>query len=265
MMWFLLVVLVAAVVVIGIVVMEKRRTEELRRRFGPEYERAVEQHGARRAAESDLRRRLERRRSAEVRDLSPKVRERLCARWRVVQTGFVDDPQASVAEAARLVEQAMAERGYLGDGGGERGHLGDRSEVPGGGDRSVVRRDSDDDGRVAAIDDDRAGAIDDGDRVPGRDRSLDDGALGRDRSPDGDRADRSDSDRYELVAVDHPVLVERFRSAPRVGTGAEGVGDAPALSADDLRVLFLQHNELFEALVGGSGTLRSTHSEEVRS
>ena len=191
MMWFLLVFLVAAVVAIGIVVMEKRRTDDLRRRFGPEYDRAVEQHGARRAAESDLRRRLERRRSAEVRDLSPRARERLCARWRVVQTGFVDDPQASVAEAARLVEQAMAERGY--------------------------------------VDDD------------------------------------SDTDRYELVAVDHPVMVERFRSAPRVGTGTDGLGDAPALSADELRGLFLQHNELFEALVGDSGTLRSTRPEEVRS
>ena len=191
MMWFLLVFLVAAVVAIGIVVMEKRRTDDLRRRFGPEYDRAVEQHGARRAAESDLRRRLERRRSAEVRDLSPRARERLCARWRVVQTGFVDDPQASVAEAARLVEQAMAERGY--------------------------------------VDDD------------------------------------SDTDRYELVAVDHPVMVERFRSAPRVGTGTDGLGDAPALSADELRGLFLQHNELFEALVGDSGTVRSTRPEEVRS
>ncbi|HEX5946217.1 MAG TPA: hypothetical protein VFY82_08070 [Acidimicrobiales bacterium] len=197
-MWFLLVVLVAAVVAIGIVVMDKRRTDELRRRFGPEYERAVEQHGARRAAESDLRRRLERRRSAEVRDLSPKVRERLCARWRVVQTGFVDDPQASVAEAARLVEQAMTARGYLADGSDT-----DRYEL--------------------------------------------------------------DTDRYELVAVDHPVMVDRFRSAPRVGTGSDGLGDAPALSADELRALFLQHNELFEALVGDSGTLRSARPEEVRS
>lgn len=191
MMWILLVVLVVAAVAIGIVVMEKRRTGELRRRFGPEYDRTVERHGARRAAESDLRRRLERRRSAEVRDLSPRARERLCARWRVVQTGFVDDPQASVAEAARLVEEAMAERGYLADGG--------------------------------------------------------------------------DTDRYELVAVDHPVMVERFRSAPRVGTGTDGLGDAPALSADELRALFLQHNELFEALVGDSGTLRSSRPEEVPS
>ena len=220
MMWFLLIVLVAAVVAIGIVVMEKRRTEALRRRFGPEYDRAVEQHGARRAAESDLRRRLERRRAAEVRDLPPKVHERLCARWRVVQTGFVDDPQASVAEAARLVEEAMAERGYLDD----------RSEVRDAGDGSVGSR-----------------------------------ATGRERPSDGDRADRSDTDRYELVAVDHPVLVERFRSAPRVGTGADGLGDAPALSADELRALFLQHDEQFEALVGGADTRRSARPEEVRS
>ncbi|MDD9371233.1 MAG: hypothetical protein PV358_14025, partial [Acidimicrobiales bacterium] len=180
-MWFLLVVLVAAVVVTGIVVMERRRTAALRERFGPEYERAVEQHGARRAAESDLRGRLERRRNAEVRDLSPKVRDRLCARWRVVQTGFVDDPQASVAEAARLVEEVMVERGYLVDG-------------------SIGHRDVDDDGHR---DVDADGHPDVGDRaVDGDgDRSVD-----RDRPLDGDRDDSGAADRYELVAVDHPVL-----------------------------------------------------------
>jgi hypothetical protein len=250
MMWFLLVILVAAVVALGIVVIDRRRTAELRQHFGPEYERAVDEHGARRAAESDLRRRLERRRDAEVRDLSPEARERLCARWRVVQAGFVDDPQASVAEAAGLVEEAMAERGYLRDGARER-----RDGVAGDG---------------VAVADDGDGARP-GDGVGAHDGT---GAFDGDRADDGDRPPHDDRvgpgepdrhDRYELVAVDHPVLVERFRSAPHVGAGGDGLGDAPALTADELRALFLQHHELFEALVGDSRAPRASRLEEARS
>lgn len=217
MTWLMLVILVAAVVAIGIVMIDRRRSADLRQQFGPEYERAVEQHGDRRAAESALRERLDRRRSSDVHDLPPEDRERLAARWRVVQTGFVDDPQGSVAEAARLVEEAMAARGYLIDA------RADASDGAIHGDGAVD---------AEAVD---AGAVD-----------------GR-------------GDRYDLVAVDHPMLVERFRTAPRVGAGTDGVDAAPALSADDLRTLFLQHHELFEALLGDARTSRSPAVEVARS
>lgn len=257
MMWFLLVILVAAVAVVGVIVIEKRRTAQLRQRFGPEYELALEKHGARRAAETDLRHRLERRRNAEVRELSPKERDRLCARWREVQVSFVDDPQASVAAAAGLVERVMVVRGYLSDGTSDRrdGAVDHGAADHGAADGEVARREDEDrvigDGRV-----DRRGL--DGARPDADDRGFGEG------TGDG-RADDGPPDRYELVTVDHPILVGRFRSAPRVGTGSDGLGDAPAMSADELRGLFLQHNELFEALVGGSPTSRSHEVEEVRS
>jgi hypothetical protein len=217
MTWLMLVILAAAVVAIGIMMIDRRRSRDLRQQFGPEYERAVEEHGNRRAAESALRERLDRRRSSDVHDLPPHDRERLAARWRVVQTGFVDDPQGSVAEAARLVDEAMAARGYLSDA------RADASDGLG----------------------DADGAVDD--------EAVDAGAV------DGR------GDRYDLVAVDHPMLVERFRNAPRVGAGTDGVGSAPALSADDLRTLFLQHHELFEALLGDTRTSRSPAVEVARS
>ena len=221
MTWLMLVILVAAVVAIGIVMIDRRRSADLRQQFGPEYERAVEQHGDRRAAESALRERLDRRRSSDVHELPPQDRERLAARWRVVQAGFVDDPQGSVAEAARLVEEAMAARGYLSDV---------RADASGG----TIDGDGDGDGAV------------DAEAVDGR-------------SVDGR------GDRYDLVAVDHPMMVERFRTAPRVGAGTDGVDAAPALSADDLRTLFLQHHELFEALLGDARTSRSPAVEVARS
>ena len=244
MIWLLLVILVAAAVVIGIVMMERRRSAELRQRFGPEYERAVEQHGARRAAEADLRRRLDRRRSTDVRELEPGERERFTARWQAVQAGFVDDPQGSVAEAARLIDDVLVERGYL------RGRLHDgAADIDGAG---LDGRDVDRD------DDDRD--VDDRDVVDRDGDGRDVGGRGHaDRDGDGV------ADRYELVAVDHPALVERLRNAPRVGSDGDGVDGAPALSADDLRVLFLQHQEMFEALVDDHHVPHAGHGEVARS
>lgn len=188
MMWLMLVVLAAVVIAVGLFVIDKRRSTQLRARFGPEYERAVDRHGDRRAAEAELRGRLARRRATDLRELTPEDRDRYAERWQRVQAAFVDDPRRAVGEAAALVEQAMAERGYL-----------------------------------------PAGTDDDGDR----DRDGDD-----------------DGDRYALVAVDHPELVERFRAA-------DGSG-----SVDDLRRQFLHHRELFGALVDGD---RAERSEVVRS
>ena len=108
--------------------------------------------------------------------MAPAARERYETRWRVLQTGFVDDPAGAVAEAATMVEQLADERGYA----------------------------------PAAVDGDDA----DGD-----------GALDRD----------------ELIAVDHPALVDGHRAARQVGADAR---------VDDLRQAFLHHRALFQALLG---------------
>lgn len=176
----ILIALVVVVVAVVVVALNKRRSAQLRDRFGPEYERVVDRHGDRRSAESELRERLDRRRHADLRELTEDDRDRYAGRWRVVQGMFVDDPRRAVDEGAQLVEQVMAERGYLA---------------------------SDD----ATHDDDGDGAV--------------------------------DHDRYELVAVDHPGLVEHYRSARSGDLGSESV--------DELRQAFLHHRQLFEALVQG--------------
>lgn len=89
-----------------------RRTRGLRRRFGPEYDRATETVGGRRRAEAELAAREKRRSELTIRPLAPAARERYARRWETVQAQFVDSPSAAVAEADALVTTVMSERGY---------------------------------------------------------------------------------------------------------------------------------------------------------
>jgi len=70
-------VLVAlAVVVIAFVLMQKRRSDELRGKFGPEYDRLVHERGDARHAESELSHRVERVKQLQIRPISREQRER---------------------------------------------------------------------------------------------------------------------------------------------------------------------------------------------
>ena len=110
------IVIVAAVVVVAAAVawgaLRARRTRTLREGFGPEYDRALEDHGDRRAAEEELRKRRDRRRGLDIRPLAPEARERYARRWTVTQRRFVDEPEGAVAEAHDLVVRVMRDRGY---------------------------------------------------------------------------------------------------------------------------------------------------------
>jgi hypothetical protein len=112
----LMVVLVVAAVVLvaafGYVLANRARTQRLRRRFGPEYDRAVERHGTRAAAERELMSRRKRHAELELRELDPRQRERYREQWTAVQEEFVDRPAEAVEQAGRLVTVVMGERGY---------------------------------------------------------------------------------------------------------------------------------------------------------
>jgi hypothetical protein len=110
--------LVAAVIVILAVLawlyVRKRRstTQDLRQKFGPEYDRAVLTHGSERKAQSKLEDREKRVEKLNIRDLDPTEHERFSKRWEAVQSRFVDSPKGAVAEADDLVSSVMKARGY---------------------------------------------------------------------------------------------------------------------------------------------------------
>jgi hypothetical protein len=113
--WVWIVIVAAVVVVVALVAWSasaRRRTKQLQGRFGPEYERTVESAESKRAAESELAARQQRREELDVRPLTPAARERYLTQWQSVQAQFVDTPAAAVASADQLIQSAMAERGY---------------------------------------------------------------------------------------------------------------------------------------------------------
>lgn len=101
------------VVAIALYVRSRRKnTAKLRDRFGPEYERAVLQHGSERKAEAQLADRETRVEKLKIRDLDATERARYLAQWQIAQARFVDYPKGAVTEADELVCSLMQTRGY---------------------------------------------------------------------------------------------------------------------------------------------------------
>jgi hypothetical protein len=111
-----IVVAMAALVVLAVAVFAMRRSrgrhERLRQRFGPEYDRALQEYGDTARAERELAARAQRVQRFHVRELDEADREYFAASWRRVQTRFVDDPSEAVQEADVLIKAVMVARGY---------------------------------------------------------------------------------------------------------------------------------------------------------
>ena len=111
----LIAVLVIAIVVIAaiaFVTSRRRRSQQLRERFGPEYDRVVRQEGDPRKAEGVLEFRRKRRDKFHLRALPAADRSSFAVRWSEVQARFVDDPRGAVTVAESLVTDVMQARGY---------------------------------------------------------------------------------------------------------------------------------------------------------
>jgi hypothetical protein len=113
--WAWILIGVGAAVVVAAVAAAaffRRRTGRLRERFGPEYDRTVEERGDRRRAEVELAERERRRDELTLRPLTEAARSRYVEAWRAVQTRFVDEPNMAVRDADLLVTAVMMDRGY---------------------------------------------------------------------------------------------------------------------------------------------------------
>ncbi len=110
---------VALVIVLAVVWVvtrqrNRRRTEELRARFGSEYDLALREYGSRSKAEAALMERVHRVSGMTIRPLTDAERERFLTEWETIQARFIDHPRGAVTEADELINSIIKARGYEG-------------------------------------------------------------------------------------------------------------------------------------------------------
>ena len=108
-------IVVLVVIVLGVAAffaVDQAKRRRLRSRFGPEYDRVLENSKDRRTAERELAERERRHRELDLRPISQADREQYTQQWAHVQERFVDDPERAVHEADQLVVLLMQARGY---------------------------------------------------------------------------------------------------------------------------------------------------------
>ncbi|MEU2870576.1 hypothetical protein ABZ769_15430 [Streptomyces olivoreticuli] len=87
----------------------------LKRRFGPEYARAVARHdGNTKTAERELDERVQRHGFLKEQPLPPGAREQYAAQWARIQEWFVDSPWEAAAEADAVLARLAKDRGFPG-------------------------------------------------------------------------------------------------------------------------------------------------------
>jgi hypothetical protein len=112
-------IIIAVVIVVTIIVAialtsasRRKHDRQLQYKFGPEYDRVVDQTGGSREARKELDARAQRREQLDIRPLPHELRDRYLQQWNDVQGRFVDNPAAATDEADLLVVQVMRDRGY---------------------------------------------------------------------------------------------------------------------------------------------------------
>jgi hypothetical protein len=106
-------VIVVAALLAGLMMAQRRR--RLQRRFGPEYDRLVDQRGSKLRAEAELTRHVRRVRRLDIHPLTDEARARYSVQWAGLQEEFVDRPADAVSASRVLVTAVLKERGYPAD------------------------------------------------------------------------------------------------------------------------------------------------------
>jgi len=113
--WTIVALVAGAIVILAAIASRSRRrarSAQLRQRFGPEYERAIQELGSPARAERELAARTRRVEHIRFRELNNADRVRFGSSWSSIQAQFVDDPTGAVIAANELIKEVMRARGY---------------------------------------------------------------------------------------------------------------------------------------------------------
>jgi len=114
--WVLIAILAVAALALAAVAVWRgsrgRRGHQLHERFGPEYDRLLQEYGDRRRVERELEARAERVRQYHIKELPEPQRNSFTRSWQQTQERFVDTPAVAVRAAHDLVQQVMLAKGY---------------------------------------------------------------------------------------------------------------------------------------------------------
>ena len=106
------VVIMAIIAVAGIAYVVKKQRTRLKTRFGPEYQRVLQETGSSTQAEAKLEKLAKRVERFHIRPLAAESRADFAANWQSIQSRFVEDPQGALTEADKLIQELMTARGY---------------------------------------------------------------------------------------------------------------------------------------------------------
>jgi FtsZ-interacting cell division protein ZipA len=105
-------IVLIALIGVAMLFMRKRRSEGLKDRFGAEYDTLAQRTGDPAKAEALLAKREKRVAAFTFTPLTSDQRDKFVGAWRSIQAQFVDDPQAAVGHADKLLGAVMQARGY---------------------------------------------------------------------------------------------------------------------------------------------------------
>jgi hypothetical protein len=108
----IIVILIVIALAVLAVLRRQQRSKRLQERFGPEYDRVIDEVGDQSRAEKELEERVAHVKTLNIRPLTADEVNRYGLEWQDIQRQFVDEPLTALQKADLLIQEVMKVKGY---------------------------------------------------------------------------------------------------------------------------------------------------------